>query len=106
MVGNEIARLKEIGMKFSSRSFTSATPLQQCGIYRYGFTVENNGDVYVCPDAREGFDPIGNVRKISISKLYDYRKNKFPLNSNSYYCFVKKLKNPEESENRSYHEQS
>ena len=78
-----------------SSIFTSATPVGQCGIYRYGLTVENNGDIYVCPDARERFMPIGNVKTNSLSDLIKIRNAKYHLVSDPGFCFVKSLRNPE-----------
>ena len=96
LVGDEVEKLKSTGEKFSTRSFTSATPLGQCGIYKYGLTIENIGDIYVCPDAREGFEPIGNIKSMSMSDLIQIRNRKFPLNSDSNFCFVKSFRNIEE----------
>jgi len=95
LVGSDVEKLQVIGNKYSSRPFTSATPKGQCGIYRFGVTVENNGDIYVCPDARENFQPIGNVNHNSLSELIRIRNQKYPLNSESGYCFVKLHRNPE-----------
>ena len=96
LVGANVEKLHAIGKKYASRNFTSATPKGQCGIYRFGLTIENNGDIYVCPDARENFNPIGNVNINSLSELIEIRNIKYPLNSESGYCFVKFYRNPEE----------
>lgn len=96
ITGNNVLLLREIGNKYAARNFTSATEIGQCGIYRFGITVENNGDIYVCPDAREGFNPIGNVKEKSLSELVFLRNKLYPLNSESGYCFVKRMRNPEE----------
>ena len=95
LVGSDVEKLQATGKRYASRSFTSATPKGQCGIYRFGLTIENNGDIYVCPDARENFKPIGNVKNNSLSELIEIRNKKYPLNSESGYCFVKSHRNPE-----------
>jgi MoaA/NifB/PqqE/SkfB family radical SAM enzyme len=96
IAGDEVQTLRDIGSKYAARSFTSATEIGQCGIYRFGLTVENNGDIYVCPDAREGFKPIGNVKGKTLKDLIVLRNELFPINSEPGYCFVKKFRNPEE----------
>jgi len=96
LTGNKANILRQIGKKYSARNFTSATPNNQCGIYRFGITVENNGDIYMCPDAREYFEPIGNIKDKSLSELIEIRNKKYPLNSEPGYCFVKAHRNPEE----------
>ncbi|HHT9112622.1 MAG: radical SAM protein [Planctomycetes bacterium] len=98
LVENRVENLRDIGRKYAERNFTSATELGQCGIYRFGITVENNGEVYVCPDAREGFQRIGNIREYSLQNLIRRKKERYPLNSSSGYCFVKSHKNLEEGE--------
>ena len=95
LAGTDVEKLRSIGEKFASRNFTSATPKGQCGIYLFGLTIENNGDIYVCPDARENFKPIGNVNKNSLSELLAIRNKRYPSNSECGYCFVKSLRNPE-----------
>jgi MoaA/NifB/PqqE/SkfB family radical SAM enzyme len=95
LAGSDVEKLQTIGRKYASRNFTSATPIGQCGIYRFGLTVENNGDIYVCPDARENFKPIGNVNENMLSELLAIKNRKYPLNSKSGYCFVKNQRNPE-----------
>ena len=99
LVGDRIQELREIGAKHASRKFTSATPIGQCGIYRFGITVENNGDIYVCPDARtsSGFGLIGNATEVSLKHLIVKRAALYPLNSSPGFCFVKNLRNPEEA---------
>jgi MoaA/NifB/PqqE/SkfB family radical SAM enzyme len=99
LVGSDIEKLQAIGKKYASRNFTSATPKGQCGIYRFGLTIENNGDIYVCPNARENFEPIGNVNDNSLSELIENRNRKYPLNSESGYCFAKSHRNPEVIQN-------
>jgi len=98
LVDSQVGKLRETGRKFAARNFTSATDLGQCGIYRYGITIQNTGDVYVCPDAHEGFDAIGNIKATSLAKLINRRNTLFPPNSTSGYCFVKAHHNPEERE--------
>ena len=95
LVGSNVEELQTIGKKYASRSFTSATPKGQCGIYRFGISIENNGDIYVCPDARENFKPIGNVNSNTLSELIEIKNKKYPLNSETGYCFVKSYRNPE-----------
>lgn len=102
LVKNKVEELRAIGRKYAERNFTSATEAGQCGIYRFGITVENNGDIYVCPDAREGFGRIGNVRDHSLRDLIRRRNKLYPLNSSPGYCFVKAYKNPEEQVTSTY----
>ncbi len=96
LVEDQVFTLRKIGNKFAARKFTSATELDQCGIYRFGITVQNTGDVYVCPDAHEGFEPIGNIRDKPLAYLIARRNTLYPLNSDTGFCFVKSYKNPEE----------
>jgi MoaA/NifB/PqqE/SkfB family radical SAM enzyme len=96
LVNNQAEELRSIGRKYAERNFTSATEAGQCGIYRFGITVENNGEIYVCPDARTGFGRIGNVKENSLRDLIKERTRLYPLNSSSGYCFVKAHLNPEE----------
>jgi MoaA/NifB/PqqE/SkfB family radical SAM enzyme len=96
LVKNQAEELRSIGRKYAERNFTSATEAGQCGIYRFGITVENNGEIYVCPDARTGFGRIGNVKERPLRELILERVRLYPLNSSSGYCFVKSYKNPEE----------
>nr|VFK14048.1 MAG: Radical SAM superfamily enzyme, MoaA/NifB/PqqE/SkfB family [Candidatus Kentron sp. LPFa]VFK30318.1 MAG: Radical SAM superfamily enzyme, MoaA/NifB/PqqE/SkfB family [Candidatus Kentron sp. LPFa] len=97
LVGNKVETLRDIGKRYANRSFTSATPAGQCGIYRYGITVENDGEIYVCPDAHEGFERIGNVKRSSLSELLRKKNTLYPPNSSKGFCFVKAEKNPEEN---------
>lgn len=96
LVQHKVNQLRETGLKYAGRNFTSATEKGQCGIYRFGVTVENTGDIYVCPDAREGFGSIGNIRKDSLECLIKRRNRLFPPNSSEGFCFVKSINNPEE----------
>ncbi|WP_292993715.1 radical SAM protein [Nitrosomonas sp.] len=96
LVEKQADKLRAIGRKYADRNFTSATEAGQCGIYRFGITVENTGEIYVCPDAREGFGRIGNIRNQSLHELIRRRNTLYPLNSSPGYCFVKSLRNPEE----------
>lgn len=96
LVGSEVKKLREIGRKYATRNFTSGTEAGQCGIYRFGITVENTGEIYVCPDAREGFGFIGNVKTTSLKDLIQKRATMFPLVDEPQYCFVKARRNPEE----------
>lgn len=98
LVDNQAEELRAIGHRYAERNFTSATEAGQCGIYRFGITVENNGEIYVCPDARTGFGRIGNVKEMSLQELILKRVKLYPLNSSSGYCFVKARLNPEEKE--------
>lgn len=97
LVGDKADDLRAIGRKYAERNFTSATEAGQCGIYRFGITVENNGDIYVCPDAHTGFGRIGNVKEMPLRELILKRTSLYPLNSSSGYCFVKDHFNPEET---------
>lgn len=96
LVENDVENLRFIGQKYATRTFTSATEAGQCGIYRFGITVDNNGKVFVCPDAHEGFEPIGNIRKTSLQELVKRRNEIYPLNSSPGYCFAKSNRNQEE----------
>jgi MoaA/NifB/PqqE/SkfB family radical SAM enzyme len=93
---NRVEYLRSVGQQFAARDFTSATERGQCGIYRYGITIENDGEVYVCPDAREGFGRIGNVKETNLQELIRRRNTMFPPDSSPGYCFVKMHRNPEE----------
>jgi MoaA/NifB/PqqE/SkfB family radical SAM enzyme len=99
LVGNRVLDLKSIGQRYAERNFTSATPQGQCGIYRYGITIENNGEIYMCPDARidAGFGRIGNFKNTSLRELISRRTTKHSLNSNSGFCYVKAALNPEDA---------
>lgn len=103
LVENQAEKLRAIGRKYAERNFTSATEAGQCGIYRFGITVENNGDIYVCPDARSGFGRIGNVKETPLQELVLKRTRLYPINSSSGYCFVKAYLNPEEKESALVH---
>jgi MoaA/NifB/PqqE/SkfB family radical SAM enzyme len=96
LVGKHVLDLRAIGQRYAERNFTSATPAGQCGIYRWGITIENNGEIYVCPDARTGFGRIGNVKNTPMRELIEQRAKLFPLNSSRGFCFVKAHVNPEE----------
>ena len=100
LVENQAENLRAIGRKYAERNFTSATEAGQCGIYRFGITVENNGEIYVCPDARTGFGRIGNVKETPLRELIQERVRLYPLNSSSGYCFVKAHLNPEEKDSK------
>lgn len=97
LVENRVLELRAIGQKYATRNFTSATEKGQCGIYRFGITVENNGEIYVCPDARTGFGRIGSVKDSALRELIQKRATMYPLNSSPGFCFVKAHLNPEES---------
>ncbi len=100
LVGEKVLDLKAIGQRYAERNFTSATPHGQCGIYRYGITVENNGEIYMCPDARidAGFGRIGSFKETSLRELISRRTSRHPLNSNTGFCFVKAALNPEDQQ--------
>lgn len=100
LVEHQAEKLRAIGRKYAERNFTSATEAGQCGIYRFGITVENNGDIYVCPDARTGFSRIGNVKETPLRELVLKRIRLYPINSSSGYCFVKAYLNPEEKDGK------
>jgi len=89
LVQDQAERLRAIGQQYTARNFTSSTELGQCGIYLFGITVDNNGEVLVCPDAHSDFGLIGNVKESSLRELILRRNEKFPLNLASGYCFVK-----------------
>lgn len=96
LVQDQAERLRAIGQQYAVRNFTSATELGQCGIYRFGITVDNNGEALVCPDAHHGFGRIGNIRESSLQDLVRRKNELFPPNSSPGYCFVKSHYNPEE----------
>lgn len=100
LVQDQAERLRTIGQHYAARNFTSSTELGQCGIYLFGITVDNNGEVLVCPDAHSDFGRIGNVKESSLRKQIRRRNEKFPLNSASGYCFVKTHMNSEEETER------
>ena len=100
LVQDQVMQLRTIGQKYAARNFTSSTPMGQCGIYRFGITVDNNGEVLVCPDAHSDFGRIGNVRESSLQELIQRRNAMFPLNSTPGYCFVKSHLNSEEMKAR------
>lgn len=89
LVQGRSEELRDVGRKYAARNFTSATELGQCGIYRFGITVDNNGEVLVCPDAHSGFRRIGNIRELSLKDLIKQRNKIYPLNSSPGYCFVR-----------------
>lgn len=93
LVQGRSEELRDVGRKYAARNFTSATELGQCGIYRFGTTVDNNGEVLVCPDAHSGFRRIGNIRELSLKDLIKQRNKIYPLNSSPDYCFVKARNN-------------
>ncbi len=99
LVGDQVLDLRAIGQRYAERKFTSATPMGQCGIYRFGITVENNGEIYMCPDARTdaGFGRIGSFKETSLRELILRRRQGNPLNSAAGFCFVKDKLNPEKS---------
>lgn len=99
LVADKVLDLREIGCKYAGRNFTSATPANQCGIYRWGITVENNGEIYMCPDARidAGFGSIGSFKDTPLRELIQLRAQGRPLNSAGGFCFVKDQLNPEKS---------
>jgi len=100
LVQDQAERLRSIGQQYAARNFTSSTELGQCGIYLFGITVDNNGEVLVCPDAHSDFGRIGNVKESSLQELILRRNERFPLNSASGYCFVKAHMNSEEETER------
>jgi MoaA/NifB/PqqE/SkfB family radical SAM enzyme len=98
LVGEHAHDLKAVGQRYADRNFTSATPKGQCGIYHYGITVENNGEIYMCPDARidAGFGRIGSVKDTPLRELIARRAALHPINSDAGFCYVKSALNPEE----------
>jgi MoaA/NifB/PqqE/SkfB family radical SAM enzyme len=92
IVGNDAIELRAIGARYASRDFTSATEGGHCGLYRFGITVENNGDIFVCPQARVS---LGNVKVSSLLSLVQRRNGRGLLNKEVGYCFAKDQYNAE-----------
>lgn len=89
LVGEEQGRLNKIAKQYSMRTVSSQAPNGSCSIYRYGVTLENNGDVYMCPNSRVFQDWIGNVCEEPLPLLLERRSAMYPLDSRSGYCFVR-----------------
>lgn len=89
LVGEEQDRLNKVAKEFSMRIVSSQAPNGSCSIYRYGVTIENNGDIYMCPNSRVFQNRIGNVCEEPLAKLLKRRVEMYPLDSRSGYCFVR-----------------
>lgn len=89
LVGNEQAYLNKIAKDCSMRTVSSEAPNGCCSIYRYGVTIENNGDVYVCPNSRLFQNRIGNVCEEPLESLLKKRFKMYPLDFRPGYCFVR-----------------
>lgn len=92
MIGDDVEELRALGARLASRDFTSATEGGHCGLYRFGITVENDGRVFVCPQARVA---IGNVKTSSLQQIVDIRNGRGLLNKEVGYCFAKDQYNEE-----------
>jgi MoaA/NifB/PqqE/SkfB family radical SAM enzyme len=89
LIGNEQANLNKIAKECSMLTVSSQAPNGCCSIYRYGVTIENNGDVYMCPNSRAFQKSIGNVCEKSLKSLLEKRAKMYPLDSRPGYCFVR-----------------
>lgn len=89
LVGNDEGRLQQIAKAYSMRTVSSQAPNGSCSIYRYGVTIENNGNIYMCPNSRVFQEPIGNVCKEPLAALLKRRADMYPLNERAGYCFVR-----------------
>jgi MoaA/NifB/PqqE/SkfB family radical SAM enzyme len=89
LVGDKQNRLNKIAKECSMRTVSSQAPNGSCSIYRYGVTIENNGDIYMCPNSRVFQNRIGNVCDEPLTTLLKRRVSMYPLDSRSGYCFVR-----------------
>ncbi len=89
LVGEEQSRLNKIAKQYSMRTVSSQAPNGSCSIYRYGVTIENNGDIYMCPNSRVFQNRIGNVNEEPLEALLKRRVQMYPHNNSSGYCFVR-----------------
>jgi len=89
LVGNAHDRLNKIAKECSMRIVSSQAPNGSCSIYRYGVTIENNGNIYMCPNSRVFQDRIGNVCDEPLTTLLKRRVKMYPLVTQSGYCFVR-----------------
>lgn len=89
LVGQEQGRLNKIAKQCSMRTVSSQAPNGSCSIYRYGVTIENNGDIYMCPNSRVFQKRIGNVCEAPLASLLKQRVKMYPLDSRPDYCFVR-----------------
>ena len=89
LVGEEQGRLNKIAKQYSMRTVSSQAPNGSCSIYRYGVTIENNGEIYMCPNSRVFHDRIGNVTEEPLKALLKRRVQMYPLETKSGYCFVR-----------------
>lgn len=92
ITGGQVEALRAVGATYARRDFTSATEEGHCGLYRFGITVENTGEIYVCPQSRTS---IGNVRGRGLAALLNERNRRSPLNKEAGYCYAKDLYNDE-----------
>ncbi len=88
LVGGDKERLSKIAREYSMRIVSAQAPNGCCSIYRYGVTIENNGDVYVCPNSRRYQSRIGNVCREDLATLLKRRIEMYPLVPQPGYCFV------------------
>jgi MoaA/NifB/PqqE/SkfB family radical SAM enzyme len=93
LVGDEQGQLNRIAQKLSMRTVSSQAPNGSCSIYRYGVTIENNGDIYMCPNSRVFQDRIGNVTEEPLRILLKRRIKMYPLDHHPGFCFVRALNN-------------
>ncbi len=89
LVGKKLTRLTKIAKECTMRTVSSQSPNNSCSIYRYGVTIENNGDIYMCPNSRELQMQIGNVCEESLATLLKKRVEIHPLVTKPAYCFVR-----------------
>ncbi len=89
LVGEEEGRLNKIAKEYSMRTMSSQAPNGSCSIYRYGVTIENNGNIYMCPNSRMFQNRIGNICEEPLVKLLKRRVEMYPPNPRSGYCFVR-----------------
>lgn len=92
LAGAEALDLRALGQSLSTNDFTSTTEGGHCGIYRFGITIENNGDVYVCPQSRIA---LANLKDMSLRDLLELRQRRGLLNKEAGYCFAKDQYNGE-----------
>jgi MoaA/NifB/PqqE/SkfB family radical SAM enzyme len=89
LVGSEQAHLNKIAKECSMRTVSSQAPDGCCSIYRYGVTIENNGEIYVCPNSRAYQKSIGNVCNESLATLLKRRAKMYPTDHRPGYCWVR-----------------
>jgi len=89
LVGDDQDRLNKLANECSMRTVSSQAPNDSCSIYRYGVTIENNGDIYMCPNSRVFQNRIGNVCEEPLAILLKRRVKMYPLDFRPRYCFVR-----------------